>query len=188
MVIFEDMNIEQWIDIKYRNVKPNMYQVSSLGNVRRKDTFNHIAICKSEKGYLMVALMCTDNKQNTFKLHRVVGCCWYGDLSDKGLELNHKDGNKENCSIWNLEWISHLDNIRHAYKNNLVPVAMGVDHYNSKYSEDVIRLICSMAEYGLKGKDIKRILRKASWNIPITLIDDLMGRRSWKHIVNEFNY
>lgn len=136
----------------------------------------------------MVALMCNDNKQHTFKLHRIMAFCWLGPPPFEHAEVNHIDSNKLNCSKWNLEWTTHLENIRHAYKNNLVPIVKGKDHYNNKNDEATIRLICSMFEFGLKGKDIKRILRRAGYQVEVTLIDDLSKKRTWKHIASEFNY
>ena len=54
-------------------------------------------------------------------VHRIVAECFCekpaGDLE---LEVNHKDGNKLNNHFSNLEWVTHLENVRHAYRTGLI--------------------------------------------------------------------
>lgn len=45
-------------------------------------------------------------------------------------DVNHKDGNKSNNSINNLEWMSHKDNIIHSYKVLNRNTPKGRDHWN----------------------------------------------------------
>ena len=44
---------------------------------------------------------------------------------DPKLQVNHKDGNKENNNIQNLEMVTMSQNIRRAIENNLLPVKQG---------------------------------------------------------------
>jgi hypothetical protein len=39
--------------------------------------------------------------------------------SREKLEINHKDGNKENCRPSNLEWVTHQQNMKHAHAHGL---------------------------------------------------------------------
>lgn len=69
------------------------------------------------KGYLAVFLH-KDGVRQTFLVHRLVAITFLGNNS--GLTVNHKDGNKLNNHISNLEWLSLEENIKH-YNEELKP-------------------------------------------------------------------
>lgn len=69
------------------------------------------------KGYLAVFLH-KDGVRQTFLVHRLVAITFLGNYSD--FTVNHKDGNKLNNHISNLEWLSLEDNIKH-YNEVLKP-------------------------------------------------------------------
>ena len=69
----------------------------------------------NQKGYLEVKLI-KDGKPIKYKVHRLVGETFIPN--PKGLKtINHKDLNKRNNTLENLEWLSHSDNIKHYLKN-----------------------------------------------------------------------
>lgn len=47
-----------------------------------------------------------------FKQHRIIAITWLDNPLNLS-EVNHKDGNKLNNAVDNLEWCSHKDNIKH---------------------------------------------------------------------------
>lgn len=55
-------------------------------------------------------------KQKFYKVHRLMAEAFLGEL-DK--TVNHKDGNKLNNKLGNLEMVTLLDNLEHAFENNL---------------------------------------------------------------------
>ena len=78
---------------------PN-YDVSSLGNIRNNKTGKPLKIC-AKSGYYNISLV-DNNNTKTFKVHRLVALAFIENPEHK-LEVNHKDKNKLNNSLSNLE-------------------------------------------------------------------------------------
>ena len=104
------------------NWKPIMgfdsYEVSDLGRVR--SVFNGATrVLKLElhkqTGYLRATLSArgTTGKQYHRKVHRLVALAFLENPENKP-EVNHKDANKMNCSVGNLEWVTSSENTVHA--------------------------------------------------------------------------
>lgn len=64
-------------------------------------------------GYLRVTIFGKDEY-----VHRLVAQCFIANPNDYP-EVNHKDGNKENNSIDNLEWCTRSQNNKHAFETGL---------------------------------------------------------------------
>ena len=95
-----------------------LYQASSLGNIRSlnwrgSNTVKNMYLKKSNTGYLTVQLG-WKGKPKTFTVHRLVALTFLGNPCGFG-EINHKDENKENNSVGNLEWCSHKYNTDYFY-------------------------------------------------------------------------
>lgn len=102
--------MEQWKNIKGYDGK---YQVSDLGRVRSlKFGKERVLVgCKQKYGYLLVNL-CKDGKVKTCLLHRLVAEAFIPN--PYGLtEVNHKDEDKTNNAVSNLEWCTHKYNINY---------------------------------------------------------------------------
>ncbi len=95
---------------------PN-YQVSNLGQVMANGVIKKLGWSKS--GYL-VTKFCNPFGYKTMKIHRIVAKVFLGDYSLYNLEVNHKDGNKKNCTADNLEWVTKKENMEHAKRLGLL--------------------------------------------------------------------
>lgn len=62
-------------------------------------------------------------------IHRLVYETFVGTI-DASHEINHKDGNRSNNCIDNLECLSHSDNIKHSYEVLGRKLPKGKDHWN----------------------------------------------------------
>lgn len=69
-------------------------------------------------GYLGVGLS-KDGEVKNHYLHSLVARAYLGETPE-GKEINHKDGDKRNASLENLEFITHLENIQHACRTGLM--------------------------------------------------------------------
>jgi len=75
----------------------------------------------SADGYQVVQLM-NNNKKEKYRVHRIIALTWLSNL--RNLEIvNHKDGNKLNNNVNNLEWVTHSENSKHAHMTGLVKTA-----------------------------------------------------------------
>lgn len=71
------------------------------------------------KGYPSVCLY-RDGKKRTVYIHRILAELFLPRVDGKNF-INHKDGDKANYSLGNLEWCTHKENMRHAFDTGLAP-------------------------------------------------------------------
>lgn len=96
---------EVWKDVY---LFPNSYEVSNLGRVRNKRTNKVLIPYTSETGYLKVKL-CENTIRKNERVHRLVALAFI-DNPNKYSEVNHKDGDKTNNTVENLEWCTRQYN------------------------------------------------------------------------------
>jgi hypothetical protein len=93
----------------------SQYLVYTDGKVFSKNKNKYLNVQDNGKGYLAVSLFQnTTGKAIKHYLHRLVAICYINNplnLSD----VNHKDFNKSNNSVSNLEWTSRQENMNHAW-------------------------------------------------------------------------
>lgn len=98
---------EEWKSVKDYE---GYYIVSNKGNVRRVGIDQNLKPA-FRMGYLAVGLS-KDGKCKTSPIHRLVAKNFIS--YEKHLVVNHKDGNKFNNSLDNLEWCTHSENSKHS--------------------------------------------------------------------------
>ena len=92
------------------------YEVSDTGTVRRVDTKRTLNGCITS-GYRSVKLTFDNSKQQRFYVHRLVAEHFILNSDPKNKTfVNHKDGNKLNNNVDNLEWVSPRENNLHYYQ------------------------------------------------------------------------
>ena len=109
---------EIWKTVKYA---PN-YEISNLGNIKNKKTNRLLTInyerLKKDNKRARPGLS-HNGKIKGYYLHRIVAEHFL-DNPDNLPEVNHINGDFYNNKLDNLEWISKLDNMRHASENKLM--------------------------------------------------------------------
>ena len=111
-----------------------LYEVSSLGRVKSLERIidgigRGFPRVKKESiltpgvagnGYLFVNLS-KDGLAKEYFVHRLVALAFIPNQDNKG-DVNHKDGNKRNNIVDNLEWCTRKENVQHAYRLGLIPL------------------------------------------------------------------
>lgn len=154
------MEQEIWKDIPFYE---NIYQASNLGRIRtapNKTTSNKkyakrvwaVRILKgrgdNRKTGSRVSLW--KNGQNKdWLVARLVAMTFLG-LPKANDTVNHKNGNRMDNRVENLEWLSLEDNLRHAFDNGLMPYKK-VKLYNND-CELVFRSLSKASQYIGKNK------------------------------------
>ena len=93
----------------YTNFGANKY-----GQIHNKKTKRVSIGIKKFNGYFNITLSQTGLQRKTIDVHRFVFECIEGDIPD-GMQINHKDSNKQNNCIDNLEVVTRSENVKHAY-------------------------------------------------------------------------
>lgn len=104
------------------------YLVSNTGSVMSllKDKLLKQSI--SVDGYHEVGL-CKEGKTKIVKIHRLVVQAFLPDEWNPVLEVNHKDGNKDNNCVENLEMVTHQGNMDHYWRSDVF------EEHRKKYLE-----------------------------------------------------
>jgi hypothetical protein len=95
------------------------YEASSEGDIRNKETGRFLLGTPNTWGYIQVGL--THEKLATRKLilkHIIIAKMFLGD-KPPGMQTNHRNGNKKDNRLLNLEYVTPKENSQHAYKTGL---------------------------------------------------------------------
>lgn len=160
------------------------YQVSNLGRVKSlsKRRWNGVnfyytktKIMKqstAKTGYLVVNIA-----RKISYVHRIVLLSFVFDKDYKNKDVNHKDGNKTNNNLKNLEWNTRKQNINHAQKT-------GLNRLNNlkkaTISEETAKKIIKVH----KKTGYKKTLLKRHYfpNVSLSCLQGITDNKTWKHL------
>ena len=131
------------------------YEISNLGNVKslRRIAPNNQPIRErilkpgtGTNGYKYVVFR-IEGKSHTKYIHRLVGLHFIENPKNYN-QINHKDGDKFNNRVSNLEWCNQSHNMLHAIENGLCNIR-GHSQHSSKLTEDDVREIRRLKNSGM---------------------------------------
>ena len=168
---------------EWRPVKgyEGLYEVSDEGDVRsldKRDRRGHFHKGRMLKkvpigsGYT-ASCLCVDGKVDKAYNHRLVAEAFIPNPDGKP-EVNHKDGDKKNNVVENLEWVTHSENGKHSFAvlGHPHPRGMlGKQGVNGKLTREQVEAIRAdnrfqwviAEEYGVGQKTISAIKRRETY-------------------------
>lgn len=161
-----------------------IYEVSNLGIIRSANRIvdhPHIgAFLKKGKtlspghdtrGYLQFNGR-VNGGNKSIKIHTAVALCFIPNPENKRT-VNHKDGNKENNKVDNLEWATYSENSLHAFRNGLNS-NLGMKNKSCKLSEKQVLEI-----FNSKEKNVDLAIK---YKVGSTAISAIKTGYNWTHI------
>lgn len=132
--LFKGKMLKQAVEVKNRfNWKPRKYVVLSKNGVTKR-----------------------------FYVHRLIAITFIPNTKNKP-DINHKDGDPFNNVVENLEWVTSLENLQHAFKNHLIHTQKQVAQYDNA-TQELITTYVSEAEacraVGVSQGKIGRAIRR----------------------------
>lgn len=172
---------DQQVRIEFKEI-PGMeyYSVSRKGDVKSNRRGRLLTPRVQKDGYVTVHLS-FDGEDLTALVHRLVAMAYLPNPENKPT-VNHKDGDKQNNCVSNLEWATYPENMRHAFDNGLIVAQRGEDRWSAVLSEEDVHGICRMLE---SGESVKGVSDKLGLNIKT--VSNINTGQKWKYIFKEYD-
>lgn len=184
MEIDEDLCEEIWRLVPSLN---NKYEVSNLGRFRNATTKKILKQFENIHGYMVLQARPEMYKVVNVRIHRVVAEVFLGPCPD-GYVVNHKDGNKKNNHVDNLEYVTPSENNQHALDTGLrnpwngKNARKGTDNHFATISEDVVYEILRIRDQ--TGYGCRRIGKML--NLSRSVVNHILSGHSWKETVEKY--
>lgn len=99
-----------------------LYAITSCGRVWSYKSKRFLMPYKNNKGYLLIKLS-KNNVRKAYTIHRLVAEAYIPNPENKE-QVNHKDENKENNCVNNLEWMTNEENGRYGTRLERISIAL----------------------------------------------------------------
>ena len=129
-----------------------LYAVTSCGKVYSYKSKKFLKPHKKRDGYLQVGL-CKGGEREFYRIHRLVAMAYIPNPEGFS-QVNHKDENKENNALQNLEWCNGSYNINYGSRNERVSKALGKPVYCEELNKTFESALAAARELGLDNSHI----------------------------------
>lgn len=153
------------------------YEVSDNGEIRNAKTGRIVKQFVGSGGYMR-----TQIAGKTRQVHRLVALAFIPLVPGKEF-VNHKDGDKQNNCVDNLEWCTRSENVRHAYDNSLMKPLDGTKNGRCKLSYEDVDFILENYVPGDKVYGAKALAKK--FGVAPQTICAVTSGQNWKKYAHE---
>lgn len=134
-------NSVEWRTLVYQGNVYEKFEASTDGHIRNVKTGTVYKEFVNKNGYCQVAVSLGSRKSiKVFKVHKAIAETFIPNLDEKP-QVNHKDGNKLNNNVDNLEWMTNAENTQHAFDTGLAKAKFGTENPSAKLTEEDVKYI-----------------------------------------------
>lgn len=172
--------MEVWKDVIFRGKNyGEFYKISSQGRLFGVKTGKIRKIHINKKGYCLVGVSFgSRSDKTTWKIHQLVAEAFIPNPNNYPIP-NHKDGNKLNNFVDNLEWCTYKYNTQHAIKNGLISYDSVISK-DRKLSDDDALYILNNYKPRHKKYGCRALSRK--YNVDHTVIERIIHGKTYKNV------
>lgn len=154
----------------------DFYLISNYGNLYSKRSGKVIKPILQKSGYYSISTKLGNKSTNTIsiRIHRLVAKTFVQNPENKPF-VNHKDGNKLNNSVENLEWCTQKENSHHASINGLYKGLKGENGTASKLTNEQVN--CIRQEH-IRFKEPHSVIAKR-YNVCRSSITKVLNNRTY---------
>jgi hypothetical protein len=158
-----------------KEVKDAPWFITDCGEVISKKTGKARKLFVNRDGYVTVTYSYRGKTRN-FYVHRLVAE-YFIEPIPKGMAVNHKDGDKTNNHVDNLEIVTYSENIRHADASGLRKCATGGRNSQAKLTDESAELLIFDLIGGITNDEAAR-----KYNLHSRYVSLIRHKRRWKSL------
>jgi hypothetical protein len=141
----------------------DLYSITEKGEVYSHKRNKFLKSRESMDGYKRVALY-REGLRREYRVARLVATTFLGKPNE-GQQVNHKDYNRSNDFLENLEWVDPIDNINHSFDKNRYSIPKNYKAYTftnvyNKKAFTIIGIKNVAKQFGCSSKNFKACITK----------------------------
>ena len=162
------------------NISTNYY-ITEDGRCYNSKTGKYLKGQTNHKnGYVSFNITLPDGKKKRLYSHRLVALNYIENPHNKK-EVNHKNGDKQNNCVDNLEWVTSKENKAHAIKTGLSNGLIGSANLMAIIDEGKARMIAAMIIWGYNDYYIANALCNGN----VDIVRNIKSGKTWSHLFTE---